>query len=209
MSLEGCKDWTQDCCRVSTILRIITTRLTYCILSPTNGERVICSRIVDGKVYERATHLRHAAKYAKLSQLSPANNSFLAILSLTILILTPISLPALQIQPIYRYWPCCGFRITLLGTWIRIPDPTLYCTSEWVRIRLLLWCGLGSAFHFDPDTNPDPAPYQSNANPRPLVYRHSTAPFWTSTVYSLWFLTLMRTRILFNIDADLMYIPFF
>jgi hypothetical protein len=46
---------------------------------------------------------------------------------------------------------------------------------------------LDPAFHFDADSDlallfnedpdPDPAPHQSNANLRPLVYRPSRAPF--------------------------------
>ncbi len=47
------------------------------------------------------------------------------------------------------------FRI-LIFTLMRYPDPI---------------------YHFDADADPDPAPHQSDANPRPRVYRPSTAPF--------------------------------
>ncbi len=68
-----------------------------------------------------------------------------------------------------------------------------------------------SSFHNDADPVPDPAPHQSDANARLLVYRPSTAPFWASTppllvfttlhssiflnFHGSWILTLIRIRI--------------
>ncbi len=61
-----------------------------------------------------------------------------------------------------------------------------------------------SSFHFNADPDPticlnvdsdlDPAPHQSDANLRPLVYRFSKAPFWASAP-PLWAFTTLNGSI--------------
>ncbi len=68
-------------------------------------------------------------------------------------------------------------------------------------------------FHAVPDpafpfnAYPDPAPHQDDANLRPLVYRHSRAPYWASTP-PLWTSTALKLlKFYFNADPDLSFHP--
>ncbi len=102
-----------------------------------------------------------------------------------------------------------GILCTMLQRWVaKLDEYGTQATSGTLKIsgpdqhhfnsypdtrRLLTWCGSGTGFslwcgsvslsdfqfHADPDS--DPVPRQGDANLRPLVYRPSTAPFWTTT----------------------------